>query len=197
MLDFRPTVPRRAAHAGTTGDHILRPGMPATLLERVPGGKGIHDAQAGVPSAKWLRAQLAFKELMVRGILQFTPSIAFRYVLHRCKSRDIRCRESLKTRSRDRARRPPPAEKDRGPGTANLAFYGSLARFVLTLFVCRDDAGLSRRPAPARRGRRERFRLASPDRYVGTVRGSFFRTFSAMILPQVHLRKPCYDFSFL
>jgi hypothetical protein len=32
---------------------------------------------------------------MVHGILQFTPSIAFRYVLHRCKSLDIRCRESL------------------------------------------------------------------------------------------------------
>lgn len=32
---------------------------------------------------------------MVHGILQFTPSIAFRYVLHRCESRDIRCRESF------------------------------------------------------------------------------------------------------
>ena len=32
---------------------------------------------------------------MVHGILQFTPSIAFRYVLHRCKSLDIRCRESF------------------------------------------------------------------------------------------------------
>lgn len=32
---------------------------------------------------------------MAHGILQFTPSIAFRYVLHRCKSRDIRCRESF------------------------------------------------------------------------------------------------------
>src|SRR3954462_13832737 len=31
---------------------------------------------------------------MVHGILQFTPGIAFRYVLHRCESRDIRCRES-------------------------------------------------------------------------------------------------------
>lgn len=31
---------------------------------------------------------------MVRGILQFTPGIAFCYVLHRCESRDIRCRES-------------------------------------------------------------------------------------------------------
>ncbi|GLT54542.1 hypothetical protein SLA2020_277340 [Shorea laevis] len=36
-----------------------------------------------------LRAQLAFKDSMVHGILQFTPSIAFRYVLHRCESRDI------------------------------------------------------------------------------------------------------------
>jgi hypothetical protein len=40
------------------------------------------------------RAQLAFKDSMVHGILQFTPRIAFRYVLHRCESRDIRCRES-------------------------------------------------------------------------------------------------------
>lgn len=52
------------------------------------------DAQAGVPSTEWPRAQLAFKDSMVHGILQFTPGIAFRYVLHRCKSRDIRCRES-------------------------------------------------------------------------------------------------------
>ena len=53
-----------------------------------------HDAQAGVPSAGWPRAQLAFKDSMVHGILQFTPSIALRYVLHRCESQDIRCRES-------------------------------------------------------------------------------------------------------
>ena len=52
------------------------------------------DAQAGVPSAGWPRAQLAFKNSMVRWILQFTPSIAFCCVLHRCESRDIRCRES-------------------------------------------------------------------------------------------------------
>ncbi|CAN1849546.1 hypothetical protein LINPERHAP1_LOCUS39413, partial [Linum perenne] len=53
------------------------------------------DTQADVPSTKWLQAQLAFKNSMVHGILQFTPSIAFCYVLHRCESRDIRCRESL------------------------------------------------------------------------------------------------------
>ncbi|GGI43508.1 hypothetical protein GCM10010896_23760 [Mammaliicoccus stepanovicii] len=59
------------------------------------GGDAMRDAQAGVPSARRLRAQLAFKDSMVHGILQFTPSIAFRYVLHRCESRDIRCRESF------------------------------------------------------------------------------------------------------
>jgi hypothetical protein len=59
------------------------------------GDDAMRDAQAGVPSAVRLRAQLAFKDSMVHGILQFTPSIAFRYVLHRCESRDIRCRESL------------------------------------------------------------------------------------------------------
>ena len=32
---------------------------------------------------------------MIRGILQFTLRIAFRCVLHRCKSQDIRCRESF------------------------------------------------------------------------------------------------------
>ncbi|CAN7092467.1 unnamed protein product [Brassica rapa subsp. narinosa] len=58
-------------------------------------GTKICDTQADVPSARRLGAQLAFKDSMVHGILQFTPSIAFRYVLHRCESRDIRCRESF------------------------------------------------------------------------------------------------------
>ncbi|KAJ7941173.1 Regulator of rDNA transcription protein 15 [Quillaja saponaria] len=58
-------------------------------------GATMRDTQADVPSARWPRAQLAFKDSMVHGILQFTPSIAFRYVLHRCESRDIRCRESF------------------------------------------------------------------------------------------------------
>ncbi|KAI3664033.1 hypothetical protein L6452_45150 [Arctium lappa] len=41
----------------------------------VVGGDAMRDAQADVPSAEWLRAQLAFKNSMVHGILQFTPSI--------------------------------------------------------------------------------------------------------------------------
>ncbi|CAN7092749.1 unnamed protein product [Brassica rapa subsp. narinosa] len=58
---------------------------------REDGGTTICDTQADVPSARRLGAQLAFKDSMVHGILQFTPSIAFCYVLHRCESRDIRC----------------------------------------------------------------------------------------------------------
>jgi hypothetical protein len=37
------------------------------------------------------RAQYAFKDLMIHGILQFTLRIAFRCVLHRYESQDIRC----------------------------------------------------------------------------------------------------------
>ena len=36
-------------------------------------------------------AQYAFKDLMTHGILQFALRIAFRCVLHRCKSQDIHC----------------------------------------------------------------------------------------------------------
>ena len=36
-------------------------------------------------------AQLAFKILMTHGVLQFALRIAFRCVLHRCESQDIRC----------------------------------------------------------------------------------------------------------
>ncbi|KAF2282261.1 hypothetical protein GH714_043954 [Hevea brasiliensis] len=83
-------------------------------------GRRLRDTQADVPSAGWLRAQLAFKDSMVRGILQFTPSIAFCCVLHRCESRDIRCRESFGPRRAGGARpsllpRPFGATGDRRP----------------------------------------------------------------------------------
>ena len=82
---FRPAARRGARGAS------LRPRPP----RRGVGGDAVRDAQTDVPSARRPRAQLAFKDSMVHGILQFTPSIAFRYVLHRCESRDIRCRESF------------------------------------------------------------------------------------------------------
>lgn len=87
-IAFGPAARRGAREA------ILHP-RPARSVGEGEGGDAMRDAQAGVPSARRLRAQLAFKNSMVHGILQFTPSIAFRYVLHRCESRDIRCRESF------------------------------------------------------------------------------------------------------
>ncbi|KAG0504155.1 hypothetical protein M758_N000700 [Ceratodon purpureus] len=62
--------------------------QPSAHLEWVGGCRG--DALTGMPLVK-PRAQLAFKDSMIRGILQFTLRIAFRCVLHRCKSQDIRC----------------------------------------------------------------------------------------------------------
>jgi hypothetical protein len=53
-----------------------------------------HDTQAYVPSTERPLLQLAFKNSMVHGILQFTPGITFCYVLHRCESQAIYHRES-------------------------------------------------------------------------------------------------------
>lgn len=83
---LRPTAP--SGTGGPSSAFAPTPPEGATTKRRK------RDAQAGVPLAGWPRAQLAFKDSMVHGILQFTPGIAFRYVLHRCESRDIRCRES-------------------------------------------------------------------------------------------------------
>lgn len=69
---------------------------------------------------------------MVHGILQFTPSIAFRYVLHRCKSRDIRCRESLGYVCHNAARTDTVSGANRG-GLDNLDFLGAFGAGVLLL----------------------------------------------------------------
>lgn len=59
---------------------------------------------------------------MVHGILQFTPSIAFRYVLHRCESLDIRCRESYLVK-RQCCRRTLHVTRDRGLQRARQNVY--------------------------------------------------------------------------
>ncbi|KAK4360157.1 hypothetical protein RND71_019109 [Anisodus tanguticus] len=98
--------------------------------------------------AQWLRAQLAFKDSMVHGILQFTPSIAFRYVLHRCESRDIRCRESFSF------------QKQHTSARARGAGGGPSIQYSLALsapgFVSRPPRASTRRgrEGAARRGRR-------------------------------------------
>ncbi|KAL3513427.1 hypothetical protein ACH5RR_026144 [Cinchona calisaya] len=81
-------VPSRGLVFGPAAPH--RKGgqlpSPSTASE---GGDEIRDARADMPPAYWLQAQLAFNDLTVHGILQFTPRIAFHYVVHRCESRDI------------------------------------------------------------------------------------------------------------
>ena len=111
----------------------------------------MRDAQADVPSAKWLRAQLAFKDSMVHGILQFTPSIAFRYVLHRCESRDIRCRESFWIHVKEGAAprgAPSPGPRERA---LSLDFLGAV-RAGGSLF---RQPGAGRVPLPAAWGGKE------------------------------------------
>lgn len=96
---FKPT-----AQHGTGGQRTPKRSPPPH--ENQPsnashGGGGLKNTQCMTPRQvcprpkKWLRAQLAFKNSMTREILQFTPSIAFRCVLHRYESRDIHCRESF------------------------------------------------------------------------------------------------------
>ena len=93
-----------------------------------------------MPSARRLRAQLAFKNSMVRGILQFTPGIAFCYVLHRCESRDIRCRESCRLRC------------NRCPGSGRRADRSAGQEVVLVFLGARGAVGSFSRP-PLPRGR--------------------------------------------
>jgi hypothetical protein len=141
------------------------------------------DAQAGVPSAEWPRAQLAFKNSMVHGILQFTPRIAFRYVLHRCESRDIRCRESFHHFSGD--------ERTARPWSESRAYPSVPWRQIRAGFVIAERSPPGGGKAPRGRGGNRR-----PGEFRHCARVFRFGV-STMILPQVHLRKPCYDFSFL
>ena len=49
------------------------------------------DSQTGILYRN--RVQCAFKDSMIHGILQFTLRIAFRCVLHRYESQEIRCQK--------------------------------------------------------------------------------------------------------
>lgn len=135
------------------------------------------------PRPKRPRAQLAFKNSMVHGILQFTPRIAFRYVLHRCKNRDIHCRESFQ----DYTVRTTNTQHSCGPN-ALLDMYALAPmqrRFLFAKSTTPDGYSGPRAVA------------AKPPRgFRSPCTGLPIRV-STMILPQVHLRKPCYDFSFL
>ena len=76
MYSRRPSIrPNLVSHKVRL--RIWDEGCPAALKQTCPRPKP--------------RAQFAFKHSMIHGILQFTLRIAFRCVLHRCESQDIRC----------------------------------------------------------------------------------------------------------
>ncbi|KAF2299524.1 hypothetical protein GH714_032357 [Hevea brasiliensis] len=69
-------------------------------------GKGVEGDSCVTPRQTCPRPdgfwpQLAFKDSMIHEILQFTPSIAFCCVLHRCESRDICCQELFRFSKED------------------------------------------------------------------------------------------------
>ena len=131
---------------------------------RVVGSVFWRDAQAGVPSAEWPQAQLAFKDSMVRGILQFTPGIAFRYVLHRCESRDIRCRESCRLRC------------NRCPGSGRRADRSAGQEVVLVFLGARGAVGsFSRHPPSPREVRGGSVPGRSPAARVTRSRSVLFK----------------------
>ncbi|CAN1849532.1 hypothetical protein LINPERHAP1_LOCUS39404 [Linum perenne] len=87
---------------------------------------------------------------MVHGILQFTPSIAFCYVLHRCESRDIRCRESLFYLKVGGSLHP--AHRDRAhDGSSLVVFLGAFRAGVVSLWRRHD---MVVKPPPSEAGLR-------------------------------------------
>ena len=126
------------------------------------------------------------------------PSIAFRYVLHRCESRDIRCRESFRHTEDDEppARSPSPGRRG---NALSFKFLGAIHAGVRYARKGRPSgsagARRARRPPPGRWGRGAARPPAPERRNVFSGRSAM--QVSTMILPQGHLRKPCYDFSFL
>ncbi|KAI3477925.1 hypothetical protein L1887_60185 [Cichorium endivia] len=131
------------------------------------------------------------------GFCNSHPSIAFCYVLHRCVSRDIRCRESFVILR----------EATTNTHTANGTKLDASFSFVVFLGTYRAGVcygvGLKSMAPPngattniSRRGASDRAKARYPltpgYRYMFTGRSALQG--STMILPQVHLRKPCYDF---
>jgi hypothetical protein len=116
---------------------------------------------------------------MVHGILQFTPSIAFRYVLHRCESRDIRCRESFyRCRWHDTQRWPAPVPGRPAARSAWLRFLDACGAGVLVAGAGACADAQDPPPACAGRGLRAPWRLrpSAPARDLcQPVHGSRFR----------------------
>ena len=123
-------------------------------------------------SPEYQRAQYAFKDSMIHWILQFTLRIAFRCVLHRCESQEIRCWKLYFELS------------------IHNMFQTKSLKFWVDINPKGDQTGFWQ-PAGLQW-----------DDIAHKVDMDFFKSaiktlWLWMILPQVHLRKPCYDFYFL
>ncbi|KAF3636729.1 putative cucumisin-like [Capsicum annuum] len=109
---------------------------------------------------------------MVHGILQFTQSITFRYVLHLCESRDIRCQESFFFTEEAQV---PPTHAADGARGAGYRFKYSLALSVPG-FVGRPASALGRAHRGWGGGARAECRSTPPARtpqLLNTFEGSF------------------------
>lgn len=192
------------------------PSLPPRRERGVGGDGSWDDARTGVlPGVPG--AQGAFEDWMARWFPRFASRIAFRCVLHPRESRDIRRRELFRGFvSRGHARRGPQSASEGGggaeapPSPLRLSVARSVSRKTwrggCAVGGYRDGPPSSseeeKREAPTLRIGVAR-RLPKPRKkgrpsFRGKPSASMvYRVFVSMILPQVHLRKPCYDFSFL
>jgi hypothetical protein len=125
------------------------------------------------------KEQYAFNFLLVHWILQFTMLITLRCTLHRCSSRDIHhwklcCLYIWK-----------PSTK-----MENIKIVKIIVKKVASEIADRNQQ-IHPPPLAMQRRRLNVMYMAT------TLRAQTWHWNVWMILPQVHLRKPCYDFSFL
>jgi hypothetical protein len=149
-------------------------------------------------SLEYQRAQGAFKDSMIHGILQFTLRIAFRCVLHRCESQEIRCQKlffisyaslvlvrQLKLKA----------------GMGNKIVESTRVGGIKLLMV--HKSGLATRSGASTRLPPNKTNIAQGMRFCTKCLGAdaphhlLQKGDTIMIQPQVHLRLPCYDFYFL
>ena len=87
---FDPTVPGAVARATTAREGRAHP---PSHVRKVCGEARVVVALERTCPRPRPRAQYAFKDSMIHGVLQFALRIAFRCALHRSRSQDIHRRE--------------------------------------------------------------------------------------------------------
>ncbi|KAL2225342.1 UNVERIFIED_CONTAM: hypothetical protein Sindi_3111500 [Sesamum indicum] len=179
------------------GSHLGRPrrGCAREANVRPPrdgrGGDAMRDAQADVPWPNGFGRNLRSKTRWFTGFCNSHQVSHFATFFIDARA-EISVAES---RFDIRETSPPPVHPADG---------ATVRRTLRSVFLgaCRAGGSLARTSSAFARGRRGRgpdggVRPApGPRFYLQRVRGLLLQV-STMILPQVHLRKPCYDFSFL